>query len=75
MPRFYLVTYRPLAYSVAGRKAAEAHGIPPFVDGSIRREPDLESAYPSISCLCRTARFAPRLREAPPHDKALIPPN
>lgn len=35
--------------------------IDPFVDGSIRREPDLEHEWPSISCLCRAGKFAPRL--------------
>jgi hypothetical protein len=60
-PTFYLVTYAPLACSVAGRAAIERHSLPPFVDGSIRREPDLEHQYPSISCLCRADKFAPRL--------------
>lgn len=41
--------------------AAFEHSIPPFVDGSIRREPDLEHKYPAISCLCRAGKFAPRL--------------
>lgn len=62
MPSFYIVTYMPLVGSKAGRLAAEAYGLPPFIDGSIRREPDLEHRYPSISCLCRTDRFAPRLQ-------------
>jgi hypothetical protein len=35
--------------------------LPPFVDSSIRREPDLEHEWPSISCLCRAGKFAPRL--------------
>ncbi|HEY4313608.1 MAG TPA: hypothetical protein VGN12_29415 [Pirellulales bacterium] len=58
---FYLVTYTPLVASRAGREACEAHHLQPFIDGSIRREPDLEHTSPSISCLCRAARFAPRL--------------
>jgi hypothetical protein len=41
--------------------AALAHGLPPFVDGSCRREPDLQAAAPSISALCRRSKFAPRL--------------
>lgn len=61
-PRWYLNTYAPLVASKAGRIASLKHGIPPFVDGSIRREPDLEHTFPSISCLCRGAMFAPRLR-------------
>jgi hypothetical protein len=57
----YLNTYQPLVATPAGRSASESLGIPPFVDGSIRREPDLEHANPSISCLCRADKFAPRL--------------
>jgi hypothetical protein len=60
-PRYFLNTYAPLVATSAGRIASEAHCIPPFVDGSIRREPDLEISYPSISCLCRAGKFAPRL--------------
>jgi hypothetical protein len=60
---FYLVTYAPLASSKPGRAAMEQYGLPPFVDGSIRREPDLEHTYPAISCLCRAGKFAPRLKE------------
>jgi hypothetical protein len=37
------------------------HGFPPFIDASIRREPDLEHAMPAISCLCRGGAFTPRL--------------
>jgi hypothetical protein len=62
MANFYLVTYTPLVGSKAGREAVDAHGLPPFIDGSIRREPDLAHRYPAISCLCRTDKFAPRLR-------------
>lgn len=58
---FYLVTYAPLVCSKAGRAAVEQYGVPPFVDGSIRREPDLEHELPSISCLCHAGKFAPRL--------------
>jgi hypothetical protein len=42
--------------------AAEKHAYPPLIDGSIRREPDLQHRYPSISCLCRAGKFAPRLK-------------
>jgi hypothetical protein len=61
MPAFYINTYDPLVASKAGREASREHGLPPFVDGSIRREPDLEHEFPSISCLCRAGKFAPRL--------------
>lgn len=60
---FYLTTYGPLVLTKLGREAAIKHSLPPFIDGSIRREPDLEHAYPAITCLCRTDKFAPRLRE------------
>lgn len=62
MATFYLNSYAPLAASKPGREASTRFGIPPFIDGSIRREPDLEHAYPAISCLCRTDKFAPRLK-------------
>ena len=41
--------------------AIEKEGLPPFIDGSIRREPDFEHPRPVITCLCRADRFAPRL--------------
>lgn len=62
MASFYINTYDPLVASRAGRLASEEYGLPPFVDGSIRREPDLEHTFPSITCLCRADKFAPRLR-------------
>jgi hypothetical protein len=60
-PRFFLNSYRPLIATPVGRIASERHEIPPFVDGSIRREPDLQHQWPTISCLCRAGLFAPRL--------------
>ena len=61
MPRFYLNSYRPLVSTAHGRRASAQHDIPPFVDGSIRREPDFEHQFPSITCICRAGKFAPRL--------------
>jgi hypothetical protein len=58
----FLVTYTPLVWTRHGRDASDRLGLAPFIDGSIRREPDLEHEFPSISCLCRKAKFAPRLR-------------
>jgi hypothetical protein len=58
----FLVTFRPLVNRRAGRVAAERFGLPPFIDGSCRREPDFESEFPSISALCRDKNFAPRLQ-------------
>jgi len=58
---FYLSTFRPLCLTAAGRQAVERFRHPPFVDASCRREPDFESAYPSISTICHGDLFAPRL--------------
>lgn len=58
----YLNTFRPLVDTPAGASACEAECLPPFIDGSIRREPDFEHPLPVITCLCRSNRFAPRLR-------------
>jgi hypothetical protein len=57
----YLCSYRPLTESTAGREAIRIHRLPPFIDGSCRREPDFEARVPSISALCRGRNFAPRL--------------
>jgi hypothetical protein len=57
----FLSTYKPLVRTAAGRQAIRLHGLPPFVDGSCRREPDFESAFPSISAICHGRNFAPRL--------------
>lgn len=57
----FLVSYRPLACANVGRQAASTFSIPPYVDGSCRREPDLESPRPSITALCRAHMFVPRL--------------
>jgi hypothetical protein len=59
--RAYVVTYKPLVVSKRGREASQYFDIPPFVDGSIRREPDLVHPQPAISCLCRGKEFVPRL--------------
>ena len=58
----FLCSFRPLAASPPGRAAARQFNLPPFIDASCRREPDLQSRYPSISALCRKQYFAPRLR-------------
>ncbi len=60
--RSFLNSYIPLVYTRAGQNASTARGIPPFVDGSIRREPDLQHPLPAITCLCRKDKFAPRLQ-------------
>jgi len=63
MSRNFLTTYRPLCGTAFGRRSIALHALPPFVDGSCRREPDLQHEWPSISALCRAGSFAPRLRE------------
>jgi hypothetical protein len=62
MPKFYLNSFAPLVTTKAGRDSSIKYNIPPFVDGSIRREPDFQHSFPAITCLCRGDRFAPRLR-------------
>jgi hypothetical protein len=58
----YLVSFHPLCSTLHGRTASTKYGIPKFIDGSCRREPDLQQVFPSISALCRAGKFAPRLR-------------
>lgn len=54
----YLLTYTPLCDG--GQPSSED---PPFADGSIRREPDLQTSFPSVTALCRAGRFAPHRAE------------
>jgi hypothetical protein len=60
----YLAKYRPLQSTHRGAAVAARLGIPAYVDSSCRREPDLESDFPSISAVCRAGLFAPKLRES-----------
>jgi hypothetical protein len=52
-PRFFLNSYHPLGETEQGRMVATHHRIPPFVDYSIRREPDFQNPFPSVTGLCR----------------------
>jgi len=61
MGRWYLNSFHPLVTTDQGLSATEKFRLPPFIDGSIRREPDFEHPMPGISCLCRAGKFAPRL--------------
>lgn len=61
---YFLASYAPLIMSAEGKLAAEQFDIPPYVDYSCRREPDLESPFPSISAICRATNFVPRLNES-----------
>jgi hypothetical protein len=54
----YLNVFRPLAKTPNGRNAIKQHSLPPFIDASCRREPDLESQLPfvSVTVLANTIR-------------------
>jgi hypothetical protein len=60
---YYLNSFEPLCCNKQGRLAIKKYNLPPFVDASCRREPDLQSAFPSISAVCRGRMFAPKLQE------------
>ena len=60
--KIYLCSYWPLIKNGAGRRAALKFGLPPFINGMSRREPDFENAFPAISASSRGRNFAPRLR-------------
>lgn len=61
MTRF-LVMYEPLCSNKRGREAIARYGYKPFIDHSVRREPNFESEYPGITSICRGRNFAPRLK-------------
>ncbi|MEO9851904.1 MAG: hypothetical protein ABJE80_22890 [Reichenbachiella sp.] len=56
-----LNSYQPLCSNLFGREAIKKYHLNPYIDGSCRREPDLENKYPSISSLCRQDSFATKL--------------
>lgn len=49
----FFLTFHPLCETETGRRAVSEHGEPSFVDGSCRREPDLECVPPTFTELCR----------------------
>ena len=57
----FLNTFIPLAYNEFGRSNARSHNLPPFIDGSCRREPDFQNPFPAITQLCRPGKLVPRL--------------
>jgi len=61
-PRVFLCSYWPLCKTVGGRRAALKYGLPPYVNGMSRREPDFEHPLPAITASSRGRNFAPRLR-------------
>ena len=60
-PRFYLCSYWPLCKTQGGRQAVVKYGLPPYVNGLSRREPDFEHRMPAITASSRGRNFAPRL--------------
>lgn len=50
---YFLNSYHPLGETKAGRIICDKYNLQPYIDFSIRREPDFESKRPSISGLCR----------------------
>lgn len=61
-PQTFLSKYNPLVMYERGALAVSTYGIPPYVDSSCRREPDLEHAFPSITTISNGTVFAPKLR-------------
>lgn len=59
----YLSSFYPLCSTKAGRQSIKNYKLPPFIDGSCRREPDFENKYPAITGLCRPG-FAEKLKKA-----------
>lgn len=57
---YFLNTFKPLCRRRGRWSPASVD--PPFVDASIRREPDFEHPFPAISCICLAGKFAPRLQ-------------
>lgn len=60
MPKTYLSSFYPLCSTRAGKKAVTKFKLPPFIDGSCRREPDFQNELPCITGLCRPG-FAEKL--------------
>jgi hypothetical protein len=53
LERCFLATFRPFTYTAGGRRAVQEYGLPSFIDGTCRREPDVESSFPSVLAACR----------------------
>ena len=62
MPDYFLNSFHPLGESPAGARICAELSIPSFVDYSIRREPDFEHDFPSITGLCRMGKLVNRAR-------------
>jgi hypothetical protein len=60
---YFLNSFHPLCKNEAGWKICQYHKIPPFIDYSIRREPDFENPFPSITGLCRCDKLVGQAEE------------
>lgn len=56
----FFTSFYPLCCTAQGQKAIKTYSLPPFIDGSCRREPDFQNDYPAITGLCRPG-FVDRL--------------
>jgi hypothetical protein len=56
-----MTSFYPIVFNEAGQTAVKDHNLPPYIDGSCRREPDLEQDCPAITGLCRPG-FAAKLK-------------
>ncbi len=61
-PKIYLNSFYPLSCNTKGKKAIRQFGLPKYIDGSCRREPDFESQFPCITALCRP-KFSQKLKK------------
>jgi hypothetical protein len=58
----YFSSFYPLCCTKIGKESVSQFHLPPFIDGSCRREPDFENKYPCITGLCRPG-FSKKLEE------------
>src|SRR5580704_9062485 len=63
MSEFFLNSFHPLCETEKGREICQREKIPHFVDYSIRREPDFESRFPSVTGLCRCDKLIGQAKE------------
>ena len=60
----FITSYHPLCKNAYGRSIADTYGLAPFLDASIRREPDFQAVLPTISALCRLEKLVGRIKKA-----------
>ncbi|HSY19052.1 MAG TPA: hypothetical protein VK815_11985 [Candidatus Acidoferrales bacterium] len=61
--QFFLNSFHPLCKNEVGRNICKNNNIAPFVDYSIRREPDFEHNFPSVTGLCRCDKLIGQAEE------------